>query len=56
MSTSGKGKASASMNSVEAYSKEALADEIRRLNIANVQLIQDKQQADEAKTILEADR
>ena len=38
MSTSNKGKALASTNGVEAYSKEALVDEIYRLNAANAQL------------------
>jgi len=36
MSTLGKGKAPVSTSGVEAYSKEVLGDEIRRLTIANV--------------------
>jgi len=37
-----KGKASVSTSGIEAYSKETLNDEIRRLIIANIQLVVDK--------------
>src|SRR6266566_9640377 len=56
MSTSGKSKASASTNGVEAYNKETLNDEIRRLTTANVQLIADKIEIEKAKVNLEADK
>jgi len=42
ISTLDQSKAPVSMNGVEAYNKETLADEIRRLNAINIQLIQDK--------------
>ncbi len=56
MSTLGKGKASVSTSGVEVYSKEALGDEIRRLIIANVQLMTDKMETEKVRVNLEADR
>ncbi len=56
MSTSGKGKAPVSISGVEAYSKEALGDEIRKLTAANVQLVTDKMEIEKARVNLEADR
>ncbi len=56
MFTLGKGKAPVSTNGVEAYSKEALGDEIRRLTIVNVQLMTDKMETEEIRVNLEADR
>ncbi len=41
---------------MEAYSKEALGEEIRRLTAANVQLVNDKLNIKVAKTKLEADK
>ncbi len=54
--TLGKGKALASTNGVEAYSKETLGDEIRRLTTANAQLMTDKMKIEKARVNLEADR
>ena len=56
MSTLGKGKASVFTNDVEAYNKKTLSDKIRRLTIANVQLVVDKTETEKAKVNLEADR
>ncbi len=56
MSTLGKGKAPASTSGVEAYSKEALDDEIRRLIATNVQLITNKIEIEKTRVNLEADR
>ena len=55
MSTS-KGKGPASTSGVEAYSKEQLAEEIRRFTIANVQLANDKLGTEATNAKLEADR
>ncbi len=56
ISTSNKGKTPASTNGVEAYNKEALNDEIRRLTTANVQLIIDKMETEKVRVNLEADK
>ena len=56
MSTSNKGKTPASTNDVEAYSKEALDDEIRRLTTTNVQLVTDKIKTEKAKVNLEINK
>ncbi len=56
ISTSSKGKTSASTNDVEVYNKETLNDEIRRLITANAQLITDKIETEKAKVNLKADK
>ncbi len=56
MSISSKGKTPVFTNSVEVYSKEALSDEIRRLIIANVQLVINKMETEKARVNLEADK
>jgi len=56
MSTSGKGKTPASTSGVEAYSKEALGEEIRRFTQTNMQLAQDKQNSDAARVVAEANK
>ncbi len=56
ISTLGKGKAPAFISGVEAYSKEILNDEIRRLTIVNIQLITDKMEIEKVRVNLEADR
>ncbi len=56
ISTSGKGKTSASTNNVEAYNKETFGDEIRRLIITNVQLITNKIKTEKAKINLETNK
>ncbi len=52
----GKGKAPASTNGVESYTKEQLAVEIQRLSTANVQLITDKMETEKIKVNLKVDR
>jgi len=56
ISTLGKGKALVSTSGVEAYNKEILDDEIRRLITANVQLMTDKMETEKIKVNLETDR
>ncbi len=56
ISTSNKGKTPASTNNVEAYNKETLSDEIRKLTTANVQLITDKMETKKTKVNLKADK
>ncbi len=56
ISTSSKSKAPASINNIEAYSKKALGDKIRRLITTNVQLMVDKTETEKAKVNLEVDR
>ena len=57
MSSSGaKGKGPVSTSGVEAYSKEQLAEEIRRLTSANAQLANDKLEVEATNAKLEADR
>jgi len=51
-----KGKTSASTNDVKAYNKKTLNDEIRKLTIANVQLITDKIETEKVRVNLEADK
>ncbi len=51
-----KSKALVFTNGVEVYSKEALRDEIRRLIMANIQLMTDKMKTEKARVNLEADR
>jgi hypothetical protein len=51
-----KGKGPVSISGVEAYSKEQLAEEIRRLTMANVQLANDKLRTEATNVKLEADR
>ena len=55
MSTS-KGKGPASTSGVEVYSKEQLAEEIRRLTTTNAQLVNDKLGTEATNAKLEADR
>ena len=54
--TSSKDKTPVSTNDVEAYSKETLDDEIRRLITANVQLMINKIEIEKAKVNLEANK
>src|SRR6266699_1267723 len=56
MFISGKGKAPVFTNGVEAYSKEALDDKIRKLTTANVQLVIDKMETEKVKINLETNR
>ncbi len=56
ISTSSKGKAPVSTNSVEVYSKETFGDEICKLIAANAQLITDKMETEKARVNLEADK
>ncbi len=56
MFTLSKGKAPISTSGVEAYNKEALDDEIRRLIIANVQLIIDKIKIEKVKVNLKINK
>ncbi len=46
----------ASTNGVETYSKEVLSDEIRRLTVANTQLVTNKIKIEKTKVNLETDR
>ena len=54
--TLSKGKILISTNGVETYNKETLDNEIRRLIIANAQLITDKIETEKVKINLEADK
>ncbi len=45
-----------STNGVEVYNKEVLGDEIRRLTVANVQLVTNKTETEKAKINLKTDR
>ncbi len=56
ISTSGKGKTPVSTNDIEAYNKETLGDEIRRLITANAQLIINKMKTEKIKINLEVDK
>ncbi len=56
ISISNKGKAPVFTSGVEAYNKEILGDEIRRLTIVNVQLMADKTETEKIKVNLEVDR
>ncbi len=56
MFTLSKGKTSVSTNDVEAYNKETLDDKIRKLIIANTQLMIDKIEIKKAKVNLETNR
>ncbi len=56
ISISGKGKAPISTSGIEAYSKEVLGNEIRKLTITNVQLVIDKMKTEKVRVNLEADR
>ncbi len=56
MFTSGKGKAPASTSGVKAYNKEALGDKIRRLTVANAQLMTDKIETEKVRVNLKADK
>ncbi len=47
---------SVSTNDIEAYSKEVLNDEIRRLITANIQLMIDKMETEKTKVNLEIDK
>ncbi len=51
-----KGKTPILISRVEAYNKEILNDEIRKLMVANVQLITDKMETEKVKVNLEADK
>ena len=56
ISTSDKGKAPASTNSIETYNKKALNDEIHRLTTANVQLMINKIETEKARVNLEINK
>ncbi len=56
ISTLGKGKTPASTSGIEAYSKEVLGNEIRRLTIVNIQLMTNKMETEKTKINLETDR
>ncbi len=56
ISISSKGKVPVFTNDVEAYSKEILGDEIRRLITANVQLITNKIETEKVKVNLKTDK
>ncbi len=56
ISTSGKNKTPISTNSIEVYNKKTLGDEIRRLTIANAQLITNKIKIKKAKVNLKTDK
>ncbi len=56
ISTSNKGKAPASTNGVEAYSKKVLGEEIRKLTAANTQLMTNKIKTEKVKVNLEVDK
>ncbi len=56
VSISSKGKALVLSSDMEAYSKEALREEIRRLTVINIQLMSDKLGIEAVKTKLEADK
>ena len=56
MSILNKDKAPVSINGIKAYSKEVLSDKIRRLTIANVQLMIDKMESEKIKINLEVNR
>ncbi len=56
ISTLNKGKAPVSISGVEAYSKEALGDKIRKLITTNVQLIVNKTETEKAKINLKTDK
>ena len=51
-----KSKTFISTNDIEVYNKEALDDKIRRLTIANTQLITDKIETEKVKVNLEVDK
>jgi hypothetical protein len=55
MSTS-KGKRPVSTNDIEAYNKEQLAEEIRKLTTVNAQLMNDKLRTETTNAKLEADK
>ena len=56
ISTSNKGKTPAFTNGIEAYSKETLDNEIRRLITTNAQLVTDKIEIEKVKVNLEVDK
>jgi len=56
ISTSNKGKAPAFTSGVEAYNKEVLDDEIRRLIAINIQLITNKMEIEKVRVNLKANR
>jgi len=56
ISTSSKSKASASINDVKTYNKKILNDKIRRLIVANIQLIIDKIETEKTRVNLETDK
>ncbi len=56
ISTSGKGKTPTSTNGIEAYNKETLDDEIRKLTITNAQLMTNKIKTKKAKVNLETNK
>jgi len=56
ISTLSKGKTPVSTNGIETYSKKTLNNEIRKLIIANVQLITDKMKIEKVRVNLEANR
>jgi len=56
ISTSSKAKISTSTNDIKAFNKKALKEEIRRLTITNIQLINNKLNAEITKIKLEANK
>ncbi len=56
ISTSNKGKTPISTNDIEAYNKETLDDEIRKLTTANVQLMVNKIETKKTKVNLETNK
>ncbi len=56
ISTLSKGKTPASTSDIEAYNKEVLNDEIRKLIATNAQLITNKMETKKARVNLKADR
>ncbi len=56
MSILSKVKTPVSTSGVEAYNKEALGNEIRRLTAVNIQLVVDKMETEKVKVNLEADK
>jgi len=56
ISTLGKGKAPVSTNDIEAYNKETLNNEIRKLTATNTQLMTNKIKTEKTKVNLETDK
>ncbi len=56
ISISNKDKTPVSTNGIKTYNKETLGDKIRRLIIANIQLMTDKMETEKAKVNLKVDK